>query len=92
MQTQLYDRKPFTVEGVQITEDNMEAVAAWCGGSIQKTDSGERYIKVHVKNAQTPRQSQGFLRDWVLKATNGFRVYTNKAFPHAFIPHVELTN
>lgn len=86
-------RKPFTVDAVQVTSDNIEAVAKWCGGDIRKGKPdhdieeglvGERFIKVRVYRPMGDRQSMAFAGDWVLYAGRGYKVYTNLAFEKTF--------
>jgi len=81
-----YTRKPFDVEGAQVTEDNLNAVAEWCGGEVQEQTNGAKYIKVDVTRPITTRQTRAFPGDWVLLAGRGFKVYTEKAFRTNFVP------
>jgi hypothetical protein len=37
--TTKYVRKPFEVEAVQVTEENLEEVAQWCHGELQTEGS-----------------------------------------------------
>lgn len=91
-----FERKAFVVNGVQITEDNFEEVAAWCGGEIRTTHqdgatgADRRYIKVAVHTPLNPRQTKGFVGDWVLESKKGFKVYTGGAFLNSFreAPHL----
>lgn len=76
-------RKTFTVDAVQITEENMQEVAEWCGGRV-RTLNGSTFIKVKVTNPMTDRQTQGFIGDWVLYSGKGYKVYTQKAFERNF--------
>lgn len=90
MRTERYFRKTFSVDGIQITEDNMVEVAKWCGGVIKQLDeakgeaSGNRYIWVDVTNPINERQNEGWPGHWVLKASQGFKVYTDRAFHNSF--------
>jgi hypothetical protein len=90
LETQKYRRKPFFVEAVQVTQDNLEAVASWTGGKVQTLDAvaeknqNAPYVKVNVPRAVTERQTQAFIGDWVLKAGSGFKCYTDKAFKKSF--------
>jgi len=82
-----YVRKPFEVEVVQVTEDNIAAVAEWCEGSLQSEGSDDNlvwYIKVQVARALNERQTKAYPGDRVLKAGTGFKVYTEKAFHKTF--------
>lgn len=77
-------RKPFEVEAVEVTDDNLEQVAEWCQG---KLDSDSRpFIKVRVARALNERQTKAYPGDWVLYAGTGFKVYTAKAFHKTFAP------
>lgn len=92
-----YTRKPFPVDAVQVTEDNLSEVALWCGGDIHtstktlRDDQGVEtgkiklpYIKVDVHRPLNDRQTKAFVGDWVLKSESGFKVYTLKAFDGSF--------
>lgn len=82
-----YARKPFFVDAVRVTSENMERVAEWCQGDVNTINTGqsdERYIKVRVHRPLTDRQTQAFVGDWVLYAGTGFKVYTPKAFDKSF--------
>jgi hypothetical protein len=81
-----YTRKPFTVQAVQVTEDNLNTVAEWCGGEVQTLSNNVKFIKVDVSRPITTRQTRAFLGDWVLYAGRGFKVYTEKAFRMNFAP------
>jgi hypothetical protein len=94
IETQKFARKPFFVDAVQVTEENMEEVAKWCQGDIL-TDpkaltapetSGEEnpYVKVRVHRPLSDKQTKAFVGDWVLYAGTGFKVYTDKAFEKSF--------
>lgn len=92
MQTERYVRRPFEVEAVQVTEENYEEVATWCGGTIHSPDSGvttaKVFIRVEVKNPQNERQTRAHIGDWILFAGKTFRVYTTNAFTRNFTPGV----
>jgi hypothetical protein len=84
-----YVRKPFTVYAVQVTADNVEAVAAWCGGELDTKPATPkfpetRYVKVPVKRPLTHRQTLAYPGDWVLDNGTGFKVYTQNAFAKSF--------
>lgn len=82
---EVWVRKPFFVEAVPVTDDNMEIVAAWCGGRINVTKGDDkRYIKVEVKNPMSRRQTTAFAGDWVLKSKGGFKVYKDESFKKVF--------
>jgi hypothetical protein len=83
--TQKYARKRFEVDAVQITDDNMSAIADWCLGEIAE-ERGNKFIRVKVLRVINDRQTKGFVGDWVLLAGGGFKVYTTKAFLQSFDP------
>jgi len=84
-----FSRKPFEVQAVQVTEENFEAVAKWCGGKIVTVQGSEsttvqaapdRYIQVLVSRPMTRRQTEARLGDWILYASKGYKVYGNRPF------------
>jgi hypothetical protein len=82
-----YVRKPFYVEAVVVTAENMAEVAKWCGGEVLTEKQGRRtvkYIKVPVARPMSEKQTKAFLKDRVLKADTGFKVYTEDAFNKCF--------
>jgi hypothetical protein len=97
IKTEGYSRKPFHVDAVQVTEENMEEVAAWCAGKIRTSKKTIRdddnkiverlevqFIKVDVHRPLNERQTKGYVGDWVLLSEAGFKVYTERAFEKAF--------
>jgi hypothetical protein len=83
METIKYVRKPFEVEAVQVSAENIEEVAEWCAGSME-TEGDDKYIKVRVARVLNDRQTKAFIGDWVLYAGTGYKVYTAKAFAKTF--------
>lgn len=81
--TQKYVRKPFEVDAVQVTAENISAVADWCLGEVIE-ENGARFIKVKVPRVLNDRQTKAFVGDWVLHAGGGFKVYMSKAFNQSF--------
>lgn len=87
-----YIRKPFEVEAVQVTEENLEAVRDWCNGALYLENEDRPYIKVWVARALNERQTKAYPEDWVLYAGTGFKVYTDRAFRRTFFPKVANPN
>ena len=82
-------RKPLQVEGVQVTEDNMDELSEWCQGEVRvlpdkKTGGETPYIHVRVHHPLSPRQTRAFVGDYILYANKGYKVYTNKALKKSF--------
>lgn len=89
MDTKKYERKPFYIDAVQVTDENIQEVAEWCHGLLHHIDGDDPkslFIKVDVKNPLSSRQTQAFAGDWVLSSKSGFKVYTDRAFKANFIP------
>jgi len=89
--TTQYIRKPLYVAAVRITKANFEELADWCQGEIQdewvlgeETSGNKKFIRVRVHNPKNPRQTKGFVGDWILYTERGYKVYTNKAFRESF--------
>jgi hypothetical protein len=97
--TKMYDRKPLTVEAVQVTFENFEELARWCQGTIRNNDGttwngGEvdprnQHIHVRVHNPRSGRQSKAFVSDWILYTEMGYKIYNTKAFLGSFDEHRE---
>lgn len=87
--TQKFIRRPFEVEGVQVTPENLELVAAWCNGDVREETpktggSPKKYVKVRVLRPLNERQTMAFPGDFVLYAGTGYKVYTFKSFLKVF--------
>lgn len=88
LDTAKYARKAFYIDAVQVTPENMDAVAKWASGEV-RTDSdaaGKKHVKVRVHRPLNERQTKAYVGDWVLYAGTGFKVYTTKAFTANFEP------
>ncbi|QBZ73610.1 hypothetical protein SEA_ROSAASANTEWAA_46 [Streptomyces phage RosaAsantewaa] len=92
IETKTYARKSFTVDAVQVTEENIRDVATWCGGTVAKKldDTGRLYIKLERVNVSYKRRTMAFVGDWVLVSSTGFKIYENKSFKGVFEP-IDLT-
>lgn len=84
LETKAYQRKPFIVQAVQVTLENMPAVVAWCGGNLRRDELHRPYIKVEVHRAANAKQTMAYEGDWVLISNTGARVYTDYAFNKSF--------
>lgn len=90
-----FARRPFHVDAVQVTEENIDDVAIWCKGDVVTVKSKpnakgisreQKHIKVRVHLPLNDRQTQAFVGDWVLYTTSGFKVYLANAFDKSFEP------
>lgn len=84
--TSKFARKPFLVDAVQVTAENMEEVARWCRGAVigAADTPGDLFIRVKVHRPASPRQTEAHVDDWVLYAGTGFKVYNPIAFEKSF--------
>lgn len=83
LETVKYVRKPFYIDAVQVTAENLADVAKWADGDV-RSDENAKYIHVRVHRPINDRQSKAYVGDWVLYAGTGFKVYTPKAFAQSF--------
>lgn len=90
MDIKQFKRRPFPVEGVQVTEENIQEVAEWCGGDVRRTVT-ETYIKVKTHRPLNEKQKRAYVSDWVLKAKTGFKVYTDQAMENSFEENIVYT-
>lgn len=88
MHTSKFARKSFQVEGVQVTAENINEVAEWCGGDIRYRRNSkspeDMYIRVNVTRPLNERQKRAYLGNWVLKSDRGWKVFTENAFHASF--------
>lgn len=68
-----YRKKPVVVEAIQLSKDNVEEVATWCGGAIAEeidpTDDEKRFVAINVPTLEgVMRASEG---DYVIKGVKG---------------------
>lgn len=70
---ELYRKKAVTIEANQLTKENAEAIAHWCGGylveEINPIDDHERFVGINIPTLEGPmRASEG---DFVIKGVQG---------------------
>jgi hypothetical protein len=88
-------RKPFYVDAVRVTDENMEDVAEWCQGDVRQTNPKgdvppQNFVKVRVLRPLNERQCMAYSGDWVLYAGTGYKVYSDKAFKQSFVAEQPL--
>jgi len=83
-----FARKPFVVDAIQVTNENIHEVAKWCLGDVRESrlngNETAQYIKVRILRPLNERQTKAFVGDWILHGGTGFKVYTTKAFESTF--------
>lgn len=77
-----YARKPFTVEAVKVTENNLDEVAAWCNGQAVK--DAKPHVKLKDVHTREEKNTRAFPGSWILKSAQGYRIYGEKAFHACF--------
>ena len=81
---QKFMRKPFFVEAIQVTAENLYAVAAWAKGKVEQ-DGNITFIRAEVLRPLNDRQTKAFVGDWILHSDTGFKIYTASAFSRCFV-------
>lgn len=87
IKTEKFARKPFLIDAIRVTDDNMAEVAKWCKGEVLEEQRGivtVNYIRVNVSRPLNERQKKAYAGDWVLFAGRGFKCYSAKAFDDCF--------
>ena len=89
---EIWERNSFEVEAVQVTSQNLGAVALWTEGEVcrQNTHNGRWYVLVDCVEYNRLRQSKVFVGDWVIKVQNQFKHYRNDSLRLAY--HKKLTD
>lgn len=87
-------RKPFEVDGVRVTDENLYDVAKWCNGEVREGTlkpggRPQKYVHVRVLLPIKERHTKAFAGDYILYAGTGYKVYTAKAFADNFEEKVE---
>ena len=75
-------RKPFVVEAIEITRENIGACAEYIG-DIRERDDGSPYIKVNRR--LVPNVLNVFPGYWMTKMGDNIRCYSRKVFKEQFI-------
>ena len=75
-------RKPFAVEAVEVTEENIAEIAKLVG-TLREKDDGSSYI--HVDRRLVPNVFRVFPGFWMTKMGDNVRCYSNLVFRNQFI-------
>lgn len=97
METQIFIRKPFDVNAVQVTPDNAAEIAEWCKGQLGQADYKLMGQTVKLVAVQVPgngpkkgKMVDALIGSWVVEHNNNFRVYRDQQFQETFIARVAL--
>lgn len=86
MEFTTYIRKPFSIDAVQITEDNMKDVAKLIGKI--RTRDGVRYIAVDPRVVPVVRHA--YVGWYLTRFEDSYRCYTPKLFKSQFVLFEDL--
>jgi hypothetical protein len=82
-----YIRKPFEVEAVEVTTQNIEELAPLIG-TLKENEDGSPYIE--VDDTKVPNVTKVWPGYWVTKVgRNNVRCYTHKIFFTQFVENTE---
>ncbi|MET0786257.1 MAG: hypothetical protein ABWY25_06085 [Paenisporosarcina sp.] len=75
-------RKPFTVEAVEITEENINELAEFIG-TVRTKDNGSPYIQVDRR--LVPNVFRVYPGFWMTKMGDNIRCYSKRIFKEQFV-------
>jgi hypothetical protein len=89
MEIKKFNRKPFAVNAVEVTLENVHEVAAWCGGTVemQSTRMMGTQAKLPVIKMSGPSNAKdtvATLGCFIAELKGNFRVYKNALFFQVF--------
>jgi hypothetical protein len=76
----IFNRKPFSVEAVQITEENIDTLGPLVGEVKEK--DGEKYIALDRRIV--PNVRRAFAGWWITRMNDNLRCYSPKIFEEQF--------
>lgn len=79
-----YKRRPFEVEAVQITEDNIEECALLIGELDEK--DGEPFVRINKRIV--PNIHRAYVGWWITRMDDNLRCYSSRIFDEQFEPNV----
>lgn len=82
MELTTYVRKPFVIEAVEITKENMEEIAEHMGTYKVKAD-GTPYIQIDRK--LVPNVYRAYIGFWMTMMGDNIRCYSERVFKEQFI-------
>ena len=82
MEFNSYVRKPFIIEAVEITEENIEEVAELVG-TLRKKEDGTPYI--HVDRKLVPSIFRVYPGFWMTRMDDNIRCYSKRTFQEQFV-------
>lgn len=74
-------RKPFTVEAVEVTDENIEEIAQFCG-TLREKENGQKFIQVDRR--LVPNVFRIYPGFWMTKMDDNVRCYSRRIFTEQF--------
>lgn len=88
MEPELYVRRLFTVQAVQITDENVDEVARWVNPNFRALSlpDGKKRVMVPFRDAKgRPQKASAHVGNWVTKSVDGrLKVYSDNDFRNIF--------
>jgi hypothetical protein len=93
MEPSKYQRKPFRVQAIQVTDENLSDLAEWCGGWVKLEEDGfdtfKSYVDVPIAKPAGRYRLQrvrAYVGDWLVRLTedNVFKIYKTRSFLEIF--------
>jgi hypothetical protein len=93
MEPSKYQRKPFRVQAIQVTDENLSDLAEWCGGWVRLEEDGfdafKSYVDVPIAKPAGRYRLQrvrAYVGDWLVRLTedNVFKIYKTRSFLEIF--------
>ena len=82
----VFTRRPFVVEAIQITEDNIEELAGLIGEVRHKDDE----IYISIDRRVIPNIRKAYVGWWVTRMDDNLRCYSPKIFEEQFEEDVDI--
>lgn len=82
MEMTTFVRKPFAVQAIEVTEENIAEIAELVG-ELKETEAGVPFIKVHPR--LVPNVFKVYPGFWMTKMGDNVRCYSAKIFRQQFI-------
>lgn len=91
MKFEKFTRRPYDVNAVQVTPDNAEEVAKWCGGTVVLGDYKHSRFTIQLPIVKVPgngvnkgKQVDARIGSWIIEYKGNFRVYREKQIHEDF--------
>ena len=82
MEFTTFVRKPFVVEAIEVTEENIKEIAEMIG-TLREKENGVPYISVNRR--LVPNLYRVYLGFWVTRMGDNIRCYSKRVFKQQFI-------